>query len=355
MPKIGTDSTLDIANWNIEWLGDSGNGPTNEKLQLSNAVALLTKADIDLWGLCEISTAAAWDSLLARMPAYGGAISTWSQPQKTALLFRKSMFTLLYQQHILAVYEREFASGRLPLEVALETTAGGRKDTLYIIVIHLKANTGNTTEKNEAWDLRKRSSEALKGYLDLRRSKKYIVLGDWNDDVDKSIWNNLATPFSKILADTGNYTFTTAALSAAGQRSTTSYSEMIDHQMVNKSLSHYYVASSAAVLYAGNYITGYSSNTSDHYPVYSRFDMRRMPPAVTASVPVNSVPLYFDGKYWYPGNGLAITGWKQFALSGQLLHSGDRAHPLSSAAVTTLGVWILEDGRVIRRLIPAAP
>ena len=30
VPKIGTDSTLDVATWNIEWFGDSLNGPSNE-------------------------------------------------------------------------------------------------------------------------------------------------------------------------------------------------------------------------------------------------------------------------------------------------------------------------------------
>lgn len=111
VPTVGTDSTIEMANWNIEWLGSSGNGPSNEALQLSNAVAVINKSKIDLWGLCEISSQASWDSLLARCPEYGGVISTWSQEQKTALMYKKSMFRVLYQKHPLGVYELEFAGG----------------------------------------------------------------------------------------------------------------------------------------------------------------------------------------------------------------------------------------------------
>ena len=61
----------------------------------------------------------------------------------------------------------------------------------------LTAELQETTQKADAWDRRKRSSEALKEYLDAwGKWKKTIVLGDWNDDVDKSIFSNYATPFS---------------------------------------------------------------------------------------------------------------------------------------------------------------
>ena len=37
VPGKGSATTLDIASWNIEWFGDTGNGPSNETLQLQNA------------------------------------------------------------------------------------------------------------------------------------------------------------------------------------------------------------------------------------------------------------------------------------------------------------------------------
>ena len=296
VPTVGTDSTIEMANWNIEWLGSSGNGPSNEALQLSNAVAVINKSKIDLWGLCEISSQASWDSLLARCPEYGGVISTWSQEQKTALMYKKSMFRVLYQKHPLGVYELEFAGGRLPLEVGLELNMGSWKDTVYAFVIHLKANTGSTTQKADAWDRRKRSSEALKDYLDAwGKWKKTIVLGDWNDDVDKSIFSNYATPFSAFVADTSRYAYSTRNLSLTGQTSTTSYSDMIDHQCVSKRLANSMVGTSASVFKLQAYITSYSSTTSDHYPVYTVFKFQK--PVVQQNGVEALLPLY-PQFYW---------------------------------------------------------
>lgn len=296
IPAVGTDSTIEMANWNIEWLGSTGNGPSNEKTQLSNAVAVINKSKIDLWGLCEISSQAAWDSLLARCPEYGGVISTWSQEQKTALMYNKSIFRVLYQKHPLGVYELEFAGGRLPLEVGLEMNMGTWKDTVYAFVIHLKANTGSTTQKADAWDRRKRSSEALKEYLDAwGKWKKTIVLGDWNDDVDKSIFSNYATPFSAFVGDTARYTFSTQKLSLTGQTSTTSYVDMIDHQCASKRLANTIVGSSATVFKLQAYITSYSSTTSDHYPVYTVFKFPK--PAQQQNV-VQDFEAIYPQFYW---------------------------------------------------------
>lgn len=161
IPKMGTDTTVDVAGWNTEWLGDAQNGPSNEVTQMKNVVAVIKGMDLDLWGMCEVSSPAAWDTLRARLPGYDGVISTWSQTQKTALLYRKSMFRVLNAQHILAVYEREFASGRLPLEVMLEVNSGLKKDTVYAIVIHLKANTGTTAEKADAYELQKTQQRGI--------------------------------------------------------------------------------------------------------------------------------------------------------------------------------------------------
>jgi len=336
IPKIGTDTTVDVACWNTEWLGNTQNGPTNELTQMKNVVAVIKGMDLDLWGMCEVSSAAAWDTLRERLPEYAGVISTWSQTQKTALLYRKSMFRLLGAQHILAVYEREFASGRLPLEVMLEVNSGLKKDTIYTVVIHLKANVGTTAEKSESYDFRKRSSEALKDYLDLRKTRKYVVLGDWNDDLDVSIYNNLATPFVRFLSDTAGYFFPSRALTLAGQRSTTSYSNMIDHQMVNRSMLPYYVAKSAAVFKADAYIIGYSSNTSDHYPVYARYDFRRAAP--TVGLKQIHKQWYFDGKGWRFSGGIKPNSCRIYNTGGRLMYSGV---PIMPQALPT-GVYVLE-------------
>src|SRR5262245_52665958 len=75
VPSKGTDTTLDTASWNIEWFGDTSNGPTNEALQLQNARAVIAGADMDIWGVAEIVSLAQWNNLKAQLPGYAGFIA----------------------------------------------------------------------------------------------------------------------------------------------------------------------------------------------------------------------------------------------------------------------------------------
>lgn len=352
IPAWGTDSTLDIACWNIEWFGSSGNGPSNNITQLKNAVAVIKKSDADVWGLCEISTAAYWDSLLKNLPEYSGAISEWSQEQKTALIYKKSQFRFLYQRHILAVNDYDFANGRLPLEVALETTLNGRKDTLYILVIHLKANTGSTSEKLTSYNRRKNSSDAMRNFMLQNKWKKYMVLGDWNDDVDKSIYNNLASPFSNTVSDTANFLFTTSSLSAKGSSSTVSYSEMIDHHLISKTMKPFYIDASATTVNMQLYITQYSNTTSDHYPVFSRFKQN-----LAAQNQQSAGMSQFSAQYSFDGTTLTCSAEQTISatvydINGRLLRTN---HTNTISLEDLQGIMIVEfktaKGMVARQMI----
>lgn len=75
VPAKGTDTTLDIASWNIEWFGDTSNGPTNEALQLQNTRDVIAGADMDIWGVAEIVSLTQWNSLKAQLPGYAGIIA----------------------------------------------------------------------------------------------------------------------------------------------------------------------------------------------------------------------------------------------------------------------------------------
>ena len=96
VPKIGSDSTLDVATWNIEWFGDSINGPNDEVTQLKNVTEVITSMDMDIMALCEVSNPGYWQKLQNNLTEYSAVITTYTQTQKTALLYRKSMFKLLY-------------------------------------------------------------------------------------------------------------------------------------------------------------------------------------------------------------------------------------------------------------------
>lgn len=287
IPVIGDTNTIEIGNWNLEWFGNTGYGPTDEPLQQNNVYDVIKTTDIDFWGLCEVSDSTAWKNLLSKLSGYSGVIATWSQTQKTALLYRNKYFKLLYSKSVLSNYYKEFASGRLPLEAAFETNFKNKKDTLIAFVLHMKANVGSDSQKNEAYQLRKGAELALKDYIDSKYSgKAYIILGDWNDDLDESIYNNLTTPYTAMLNDSNHYFFTTLRLTLSGKTSMASYNNVIDHQAISARMKYYYVQNSSAVIYMNNYISNYSTTTSDHYPVYSKYDLSRTVPSQSAGLPL---------------------------------------------------------------------
>jgi len=279
VPKLGNDTLLDVATWNVEWLGESGYGPTDENLQYNNVKNLIAQTDFDVIALQEMSNGNTFFNLSDFLfSKYGALNSTFQATQKMCFFYKKSMFEIIpsLSKNILLQYANyEFAT-RPPLQVALQTIGGDKTDTLYFIVVHMKANTGNTASKQEAYNRRKAAADYLKTYIEQDlQGKKCIVLGDWNDDLNKSIFNNLQTPYQQLLDD--GYQFATKPLSDAGKRSYAFGGGMIDHILLAKSIDSFYISSSAKVFDGvGSYITNYSNTTSDHYPVYAFFDWKKL-------------------------------------------------------------------------------
>jgi endonuclease/exonuclease/phosphatase family metal-dependent hydrolase len=294
---LNAPDRLDIMAWNTEWLGDANNGPSNEPIQMSNVIKVIKNYNSDVVGLCEVSSDQAWKDLQSNLPDYKGVRSTWTQTQKTALLFKKDQFELVYQKHVLDKYDYDFASGRLPLEVCLKTPGN---DTFYFWVIHLKANTGSTSDKVEAYNRRYTAALALKTHT--KSFKNGVILGDWNDDFDQSILTGYYSPFLGFVKDTASFVSATLKLSSLGKKSTVSYSEMIDHIVLSSDFKGGLIEDSIMVLNPSSFISSYGSSTSDHYPVFvkTKFPVKR-----NAGInELTEIQYYFDvdGKLVVNGN-----------------------------------------------------
>ncbi|MFB7280496.1 lamin tail domain-containing protein [Streptomyces hydrogenans] len=281
VPSQGSPTRLDVGNWNVEWFGAPDFGPTDEALQQQNVRDVMAGADMDVWGLSEVVSTSAFDTLVAGMPGYTGVVANdpvvtngaqyysdfGDTEQKVALVWRSSMATLVSAKVILTGQNSNFA-GRPPVEFTLRGTFDGVTRDLVFIVLHAKA--GST---QDAWNLRNPASQALKSYLDTTHpTRNVFVLGDWNDDVDTSITSGKASPYANFVNDAARYTFPTRALSLAGVVSTTSYPDFIDHQLVTDEVQAKYVAGSATAFQPQPYVPNYAATTSDHYPVLARYD-----------------------------------------------------------------------------------
>jgi endonuclease/exonuclease/phosphatase family metal-dependent hydrolase len=277
IPAKGTAATLDVASWNIEWFGSTGNGPTNEPLQMQNARDVISGSDFDIWGVAEIVDQAAWNSLESQLPGYTGFLASESSvtsgsayygatEQKVGVLYKSSVATLVGARVILTANDADFA-GRPPLEVRLNVTLNGVTEQVVVIVLHMKA-----FNDLPSWQKRQNASVALKSYLDSTwPTQKVIVVGDWNDDVDTSITSGQATPFQNFVSASASYAFPTRALSLAGISSTTSYPDIIDHHLNSNELHATLVTGSTEVYRVDSYISSYDATTSDHFPVLTRY------------------------------------------------------------------------------------
>ena len=75
IPARGAAETLDVGEWNLEWFGSPGLGPSDEALQLENVRAVVSSANLDIWALEEIVSASQFDDLVAELPGYAGFVA----------------------------------------------------------------------------------------------------------------------------------------------------------------------------------------------------------------------------------------------------------------------------------------
>ncbi|MFZ5444396.1 MAG: endonuclease/exonuclease/phosphatase family protein [Myxococcota bacterium] len=279
LPSQDFPQLVDVGSWNVEWFGSPDDGPTDEALQQANVKKVLRQTDLDLVGLVEVVSPDAFAALLAGLPNHDGLLVTdprveggasWysAKEQKVALLFKKR-FRVVSARVVLTEVAYQFG-GRPPLEVKLAWDEAGAARTLVVLVAHFKAMANA-----DGYARRKASAEALHAWLDATYPSRWVmVIGDWNDDLSRSTYRGATeSPFTAFTGDP-HYRFTTDALSASRQQTTATFSSTIDHHLVTDDLAPRFVEGSATVLHPEGVVAGYAANTSDHYPVVTRYDLR---------------------------------------------------------------------------------
>jgi endonuclease/exonuclease/phosphatase family metal-dependent hydrolase len=270
--------TIDVGSWNIPWFGAPDRGPADEALQVENAAHVLATLDFDIVGLVEVVSPASFEELVARLPGHHGVLVTdpavaggdaaySDEEQKVALVLR-DRFEVTAARVILTEESWSFA-GRPPMEVSLAFFEHGRRRTLDVVVAHFKAMADE-----DGWERRTRAAAALKTWLAAEHPRDWVlVVGDFNDDLDRSTYRGRKSPFATLLMDPA-YRFTTQALTEAEISTTTHFSATIDHHLATASLGRRFVEGSAEVLRPDAFIAAYDDTTSDHYPVLTRYDLR---------------------------------------------------------------------------------
>lgn len=262
--EIPLSETFDVGTWNIEWFGDPNNGPSNTELQFNNVRRVIETMDLDLYALQEISNVALFKRLVDSLSNYNGFISNYSQSQKVAYLYKASVIDSVNTDYV--ARGSTWAGGRFPFMFEFDATVGvSETKRIRAINFHAKA-FANQSDYNQ----RVADAAVLKMYTDARTTQQdnLIILGDYNDDVTTSTWNNAISPYQSFVTDP-RYEIVSKSLSEMGFTSYRSVS-MIDHIMMNEHLFDYHLSGSEQVENV-SYIGSYLSTTSDHYPVWTRF------------------------------------------------------------------------------------
>lgn len=269
--NIPRDLTFEAVTWNIVWFGSPSNGPQDRDLQLRNAANVIRTIDADLYALQEISDNNYFRGLLDTLGAgWKGFVAPITQTQRTAYIYKASTIDSVSAGFTFTT--GDWANGRWPYEFVFDATINNITKRIHAVNIH-----GKATQQDPLNDYNRRvaDSQQLKAWSDANRpTQNLIILGDYNDDVDVSTVNNLPSPYANFVNDSLNYKVVTKSLSLRRLQSQTS-GEMIDHIMISNELYGVHMDSTERVENP-SYIGSYLSTTSDHYPVWTRFDFTRL-------------------------------------------------------------------------------
>jgi len=306
--SIPATQTFDVVNWNLEFFGarkeDYSNqefGPADEELQLQNVKKVMESLRADIIAVQEVSNDALFDTLVSQMPgrryicsdrysySFDGPGNTFP-PQKVCYIYdtatvkvisHRPLFEArydsarLYNPALLPNYPSGdpssfYSSGRLPFALTVNATINGATEKITFIDIHAKSGATAGDRDRRLYDV-----TVLKDSLDAHNTgEKFVILGDLNDDLDQSIVAGETSPYAAIVSDTAHYTAVTKALSDAGARSTVSFQDVIDHQILSKTMKENYLPASAQVIAPFRLIPNYAGTTTDHLPVKTRYEFK---------------------------------------------------------------------------------
>ena len=260
--ELGRPETFELGTWNLR------NFPSSNGAE-DLLVELLLQMDVDLFAVQEVADVAAFDRVVDRLPAHGGAwsLDTYGDGsyQKTGLIFRVDQLRLRQTRRILD--EDGWAFPRPPMQGEFELRRPGRPPVdLVAIVVHLKAQAGETNEerRRSACDQLAAHVEALRR---VRPDLAVVLLGDFNDSVWDPPPDNV---FRAFLQAPERYLFLSAqptVLSAWGRR----FGPLIDHVAITEPLFADWEGGTTWIVDVESWRVDYPDVLSDHEPVVAVF------------------------------------------------------------------------------------
>jgi endonuclease/exonuclease/phosphatase family metal-dependent hydrolase len=260
VPPVGSDATIDVATWNLEWF------PKSDRT-VALVADLVTSLELDLVVFEEIASVEAWDELAARLPGYAAVLSTHrytpTSYQKLGILYRRDLITAGAAE--LLFVEDGWAFPRPPL--AIHASADGL--TFDVIGVHLKAGTDQADRDRRGEALRDLDAH-LRAQIDGGGEDEVILLGDFNATLDP-LRDDLAEVWPPITGAPDRYVVRTTGLAAADEASFLPAGILLDHVVTTAGLGAEVGAASAVIPPLDQELPRYEPDVSDHLPVVLSF------------------------------------------------------------------------------------
>lgn len=263
--EFGTNETLDIATWNIEWFPKNGTTTVNYVKEVINA------AKIDVWAIQEVEDTIAFRKMVDEIEGYnwyippgwfGGLAYIYNNKQ----IAIDSIYRILNTQH----YWHNLPRSPLVMEFKFNN------ESYSIINNHFKCCGNGVLNLNNSEDeetRRYKASELIKEYCDAKlNDKRVIIIGDLNDILTDNSENNV---FQIFIDDTDNYQFAdmNIAMDENEDWSYPSWPSHIDHILISNELFAAFNLPGSEIKTLtidqkvfDNWDT-YDNNISDHRPV----------------------------------------------------------------------------------------
>jgi Secretion system C-terminal sorting domain/Family of unknown function (DUF5689) len=374
-----TNNTLDVGCWNMEWFGHPTLGPSDNTLQKTNVGTVLNALKLDVLNANEISD----ETLLSQAVTTLGSNYTYTcsqevsngttvvdpNAQRVCFIYNKDIVknatttalmlnvkanptaffpnaTLGYPAYPQDIPTNFFASGRLPYSMTGDVTINGVTKRIMFVGMHAKANTAPT---DISYQRRQLDARVLKDNLDKDFPNMPIILmGDLNDDIDVSIYDNASpSSYKNFVDDATRYRFLTGQTSLKNRiKSTVGFNDMIDHIMMSNECFTAYENNSARVGTPDFYVPNYGSLTiTDHYPVMARFNIANI------SSPVGLLDFKENKFKIYPNPSAQIVFIENtegvlldltlFNINGQVIKKGTKTNKIDVSDLSN-GMYIIE-------------
>lgn len=259
---FGTDTSLEIVTWNLEWF------PANGGQTLSYVTQFINYMDADIIAFQEIDNLNFFLQLADNLPQYAAAISGSS----LQYLYKPESISLntSYEIYEEANYWQPFPRAPFVMEFSY-------KDKNYVLINnHLKCCGDGILDLDDAYDQETRRFSAityLKTYMEyFFQGENVIVVGDFNDELTDADPNNV---FVGFLNEPYSYLFTDyeLATSTPNNWSYPSWPSHLDHILITQPLFAAYENENSFTEtlkledYLENGWTEYNQVVSDHRPV----------------------------------------------------------------------------------------